>query len=86
MPLGGQAGSSVEVAVTGENLDDSYELLFSNPKITAQAKVTADGKAEHNKFVVTIAADAPRGVHEARLMTRLGISSSRAFPSARCPR
>ncbi len=79
MPMGGQAEASVEVAITGESIDDSCELLFSNPKITAKAKVAADGKVEKNKFVVTIAADAPRGVHEARLMTRLGVSSSRAF-------
>ena len=34
---------------------------------------------EPNKFVVTIAADAPCGVYDARVMTRLGLSSARAF-------
>jgi hypothetical protein len=32
-----------------------------------------------NKFLVTIAPDAPVGVHEARVLSRLGISSARAF-------
>ena len=85
MPMGGQAGTSVEVAVTGENIDDSRELLFSNPKITAQPKLTAEGNVENNKFLVTIAADAPQGIHEARLMTRLGVSSPRAFSVGSLP-
>ena len=79
MPMGGRVGTQVEVTITGESIDDSYELLFSHPKLTAKPKLTADGKAEPNKFIVTIAADAPRGVHDARLMTRLGVSSARAF-------
>ncbi len=79
MPMGGRVGTQVEVTITGESMDDSYELLFSHPKITAKPKLAADGKAEPNKFIVTIAADAPRGVHDARLMTRLGVSSARAF-------
>jgi hypothetical protein len=85
MPMGGPAGSSVEVTVTGDDVDDASELLFSNPKITAKPKQAADGKAESSKFVVTVAADAPPGVYEARLMTRLGISSSRAFAVGTLP-
>lgn len=79
MPMGGQVGSTVEVAITGESIEDTSELLFSTPKITAKPKTGADGKAEPNKFVVTIAPDAPVGVHEARVVARLGVSSSRAF-------
>ena len=79
MPMGGRVGTQVEVTITGESMDDSYELLFSHPQITAKPKLAADGKAEPNKFVVTIATDALRGVHDARLMTRLGVSSARAF-------
>jgi hypothetical protein len=52
VPMGGQAGSQFEVAITGENLDGAGDLLFSTPKITAQPKIGADGKAEANKFVV----------------------------------
>jgi hypothetical protein len=79
MPMGGQVGTTVEVSITGESVEDISELLFSTPKITAKAKTGADGKANPNKFVVSIAADAPVGVHEARVMTRLGVSASRAF-------
>ena len=79
MPMGGQTGTSVEVTISGENLGSTEDLIFSTPKITAKAKAGADGKIEPNKFTVTIAPDAPRGVHDARVMTRLGVSSVRAF-------
>ena len=85
MPMGGQAGTSVEVTITGENIEDAKELLFSTPKLTAKAKTAADGKVEPNKFIVTIAADAPPAVHDARVMTRLGISSARAFSIGKLP-
>lgn len=85
LPMGGQAGTTVEVSLTGENIEDAGELLFSTPKITAKPKATADGKAEPNKFVVAIAPDAPCGVHDARVMTRLGVSSARAFSVGTMP-
>ena len=79
MPMGGKAGSQVEVIISGENIDDADQLAFSDPRITATRKLNAAGQPEPNNYVVTIAPDCPLGVHEARLMTRLGISSSRAF-------
>lgn len=79
MPMGGKVGTEVEVTISGENIDEATELLFSTPKITAKAKFAAEGKVEPNKFVVTIAPDAPRGVYDARVMTRLGVSAARAF-------
>ncbi|HKI20982.1 MAG TPA: hypothetical protein VKA15_24025, partial [Isosphaeraceae bacterium] len=85
LPMGGQAGTSFEVTITGENIDGANELLFSHPKITAKPKVSDAGKAEANTFVVTIAADAPQGVHDARVLSRLGISSSRAFSVSGLP-
>jgi hypothetical protein len=78
-PLGGQAGTTVEVTVTGENLEEVESLRFSHPGLTAQPKLDAAGVPVANAFVVTIAADCPRGLHEARVLTRLGISSSRVF-------
>jgi hypothetical protein len=36
MPMGGQAGTNVEVTITGENIEDVTELTFSTPKITAK--------------------------------------------------
>lgn len=74
MPMGGQAGTQMEVTVTGENIEDVSELTFSSPQITA--KLIA-GTA--NKFSVSIASDTPVGVYDARVMSRLGVSSARAF-------
>ena len=85
MPMGGQSGTSFEVRITGENIDGANELLFSHPKITAKPKLSATGKAESNTFVVSIAADAPQGVHDARVLSRLGISSARAFSVSGLP-
>lgn len=78
-PMGGQAGASVEVTITHEHVDAVQELLFSTPKITAKPVLAADGKPVPDRFVVTIAADAPLGVHDARILSRLGVSSPRAF-------
>lgn len=74
MPMGGQAGQTVEVTITGENIEDVTDLTFSNPKITAKPVA---GTA--NKFTVRIAPDVPVGVYDARVMSRLGMSSARAF-------
>jgi hypothetical protein len=80
MPMGGQAGQSVEVTITGENIEDVTELTFSSPKITAKPVAGAT-----NKFTVSIAADAPVGVYDARVMSRLGVSSVRAFSVNKLP-
>ena len=79
-PMGAKVGSQVEVTISGEHIEDADELTFSDRRITAVRKLNAAGQPEPNgKYVVTIAADCPVGIHEARVMTRLGISSSRAF-------
>jgi hypothetical protein len=85
MPMGGQAGSTVEVAITGTDIDDADALRFSDPKITAKAKTAADGKAEPGKFVVSIAPDAARGICDVRAVTHIGISSARAFAVGTLP-
>lgn len=79
MPMGGQAGTDIEVALTAENAEDIRELAFSNPKITARPVSGKDGQPVPNKFSVHIPADIPAGVYDARLLTRLGVSSARAF-------
>ncbi len=78
-PMGGQAGTEFDVTVTGENIEDSRELLFSTSHITARPKLDEKGQVVPQKFIVKVAADAPVSVHDARMMTRLGISSTRAF-------
>ena len=79
MPMGGQAGTQFEITVTGENLDDGGALYFSHPGLTAVQKRQSDGQPEVGRYVVTIGADCPPGLYETRMLTRLGISSSRIF-------
>jgi hypothetical protein len=78
-PMGAKVGTQVEITISGEHIDDADELTFSDQRVKAARKLNAAGQPEPNKYVVTIAADCPVGIHEARVMTRLGISSSRAF-------
>ncbi|WP_164100778.1 serine protease [Candidatus Laterigemmans baculatus] len=79
MPMGGQVGTTVEITITGEHLEGAEELRFSNPALVAKPKLDDKGAVVPNVYVVTIGADCPLGIHEARLMTRLGLSSSRVF-------
>lgn len=78
MPMGGQAGHSVEVTITGEHIEDVTALTFSTPKIVATPVAGAA-----SKFQVSIAPDAEAGVYDARVMSRLGVSSARAFSVGR---
>jgi hypothetical protein len=79
VPMGGKVGTEFEVAITGEHLDDAEDLIFSDRRITAKRKLGSAGSPQANQYVVAIAADCPVGLYEARVMTRLGISSSRIF-------
>lgn len=85
LPMGGQAGTTVDVTISGENLDDLGELRFSHPGITATPKLGEDGVPLPNQYTVTIAPDCPTGVHESRIMSRLGLSSSRVFSVGNLP-
>ena len=85
MPMGAQAGTSVEVTLTGENIENVTEMLFSTQKITAKPVKDEDGKLVENKFLLTVAADAPVGIYDVRVMSRLGISSPRAFSVGNLP-
>lgn len=79
-PMGGQAGTTVEVTITGENLDDEEVALnFSNPAVTAVPKMGADGKPVKGQFVVTIAPNTPPEICDARAWTEMGLSTARGF-------
>lgn len=84
-PMGGQVGTEVEVTISGEHLDDPGEMLFSDPHLSAVKKLDGAGNPEPNKYVVAIAADTPPGLYEARVLTRLGLSSSRIFSVGTLP-
>jgi hypothetical protein len=79
-PPGGQAGSKVEVTLTGADLDQATQMIFSHTNIAASLN-TADkpGEAERHKFMVAIGKDVPPGVYEARVVGRFGVSNPRAF-------
>lgn len=85
MPMGGQVGTTVDVKITGQNFENVEELSFSNAGITAVPATDANGQSIPNKYTVTIAADCPPGIYEARALTRLGISSCRAFNVSTLP-
>jgi hypothetical protein len=85
MPMGGQRGTQVEIVITGEHLDDVSDLTFSDARLTATPKLSADGQPVPNRYVVSIAADCPPGIYEARVMSRLGLSSSRVFSVGSLP-
>src|SRR5690606_29486521 len=91
VPPGGKQGTSVEVTITGSDLDEASKLHFSHPGITAVQKTTPPGPFDpapppvENQFIVTIAADVPVGLYEARAIGRFGISSSRVFSVGNLP-
>ena len=79
MPMGGQAGTEFEVTLSGQHLEGTEQLIFSNPAIVATPKLDKDGAAVANQFVVRIDPDCEVGLYDARVMAGLGISSARAF-------
>lgn len=83
--MGGTVGTELEILISGENIEGAGELYFSHPGLTATRKIGANGQPEANKYLVKIAADCPPGLYETRLMTRLGISSSRIFSVGNLP-
>ncbi len=75
-PMGGAAGSSIEVEIAGNDLEEGTMLLFDHPGL----------KAEHlkeRKFKVSIAADIPAGTYDVRVIGKYGISSPRLFQVSR---
>ncbi len=88
-PSGAKAGTSFELALTGQDLDTADGLLFSVPGVKAElvsAPPTPDLKKGNQKgtpitarFKVTVPADAPPGLHDVRLVSKWGVSNPRAF-------
>lgn len=85
MPMGGRVGTSFEVSITGENIEDAELLYFSHRGLKATSQLDAGGIPIPGRYVVSIAPDCPPGVHEVRVMTRLGVSTSRAFNVGELP-
>jgi len=91
MPMGGQspaagtAERTVEISITGEELDAASGLVFSHPGLAARPVAAADGTPAPGRFSVTIRADVPPGVYETRAVAPLGVSSARAFTVGTLP-
>lgn len=84
-PSGGSPGQSVEVTLTGGDLDDVNQLRFSHPDITAVPKMVDPGPFDEgkqpvpNQFVVTIKPDVPPGHYSVRCRGKYGLSGPRTF-------
>lgn len=85
MPMGATIGKTVELKISGQYLDGSRELFFSDPKIIVQPVTGEDGTVDADRFLVTVPEDCVAGMVEARVKTRLGISSPRAFTLSSLP-
>jgi hypothetical protein len=77
-PPGGQAGTSVNVTVTGADLDGAAELRFSRPGISATLADESQGGTERT-FKVVIDCGTPVGECEVRIAGPYGVSNPRAF-------
>lgn len=73
-PLGGGAGTSVEVEVVGADLEQADKLHFDHPGLSAEP---VSGKERH--FRITVAPDVPAGTYDAWLVGRFGITNPRLF-------
>jgi hypothetical protein len=91
-PPGAKIGTTVEVTLTGVDLEEPTGLLFSHPGLKAEflpppAPPPPDPKKPDAKpappgppkFKVTVAGDAPLGVHDLRFVGKYGVSNPRAF-------
>jgi hypothetical protein len=83
----------LEVRLSGELLDGwdfggeavAPQLLFSHPGITATPVLSPEGKPEKDRYVVSVSPEVPPGLHDARMMTALGVSSPRVFTIGTAP-
>jgi hypothetical protein len=72
-PPGARQGTTVQVTLTGQDLDQLTSLHFSDARITAKAG------AANNVFSVSVPADVPAGTYDVRAVGRYGMSNPRAF-------
>ncbi len=89
-PAGGKVGTTFDVECGGTDINGAEALLFSHPGIKATLlpppAEPKDPKAKRKakappppRFSITLAKDVPLGLHDVRLVTRLGVSNPRAF-------
>ena len=71
-PLGGAAGTSVDVEITGADIEEVKTLLFDHPGLTAV-------HIKERTFKISIAAGVPEGTYDVRLVGKYGVSNPRLF-------
>ncbi len=71
-PLGGTAGATVEVEVSGADIEEVKSLLIDHPGIKATF-------VQDRRFRISIAPDVPAGSYDVRLVGRFGVSNPRLF-------
>lgn len=90
-PVGTQVGTTVEVTLSGADLDDVSELIFSHQGIKAKAKLAEPTPFDEqpqrieNQFVVEVASNVPPGAYEVRCRGKYGLSGPRRFLITRDP-
>ncbi len=86
-PCGGQRGTTVEVTMLGNDLDELDTVVFSHPGLTAKrlpdppAPEKPDPKAPPPpiRYAIGIAPDTPPGAYDVRVMGKWGVSNPRLF-------
>ena len=84
-PAGGVPGSSVEVVISGLDLDDVDRLQFSHAGITASRKMAEPTRFDEgpqpieNTFLVAIEGNVPPANYEIRCQGKYGLSNPRTF-------
>src|SRR6185437_2551134 len=84
-PPGGRQGESVEITISGTDLDSVDRLMFSHPGIVARPKLRDPAEFETapqpvpNQFQIAVGADVPPGIYELRAVGKYGVSNPRAF-------
>ncbi len=84
-PAGAAPGSTLEVTISGTNLDETDKLVFSQAGIRAALKMADPTPFDEgpqrveNTFVVTVDANTPPGRYEVRSQGKYGLSNSRIF-------
>ena len=75
-PLGGSAGFTVEVDISGADIDDVKDLRFDRPGFKTEF-------VKDKKFKIAIAADVATGTYDVRLVGKYGVSNPRLLAVSR---
>lgn len=78
-PQGGQRGKNIGLVITGTDLDEVTELVFSSPNLTATPYLDSKEQPVANKFTINIAPEAEPGLYDIRARGLFGLSNPRIF-------